>query len=162
MKKATEKPFKKSTVAEIDNRVSEVMALLLSGTTRSGIVRHGSKWGVSSRQIDDYIAAATKEIKEVNSLTLQENQGIILSNLWALFKQCSGTFLEADEKLGLQAKYIPPDTAEQHKILMSIAKLKGLDQMTVNHIIEDKRELAEMTDEELEAIIVEAPKELLE
>jgi len=139
-----EKPFKKSTVAEINARVSEVTAWMLDGDTRSDIVRHGSKWGVSSRQIDDYMAMATAAIKEVNQLTLQENQGTILRNLWQLFKESR----------------IEGDRAEQHKVLMSIAKLKGLDQMTVNHVIEDKRELSDMSDEQLEAIIVDVPKEL--
>lgn len=134
-----DKPFKKSTDAEVSARVTTVTGYLMDGYTKSDIIRFTSSWSVSSRQIETYIAQATAAIKEVNQLTLQENQGMILRNLWQLFKDAR----------------IAEDRPEQHKVLMSIAKLKGLDQMTVNHFIEDKRELAEMSDEELEAIIVE-------
>lgn len=129
----------KSTNAELMNRVAEVSTLLLEGRTRFYIIQYGSKWNLSDRQIDDYISMANKNLKEVNMLSLQENQATIVNGLWELFRAARS----AD------------DVSEQHKILMSIAKLKGLDQMTVNHIIEDKRELAEMTDEELDAIIVD-------
>ena len=109
----------------------------MQGYTRSHIVQHGSKWKISSRQIDDYIHQATNIIKEVNLTTLQDNQGVVISQLWSLFREAR------------EAKNLP----EQHKLILSIAKFKGLDQVTINHVIEDKREMADMTDEELDAIL---------
>lgn len=128
---------KKSTKAEFNQRLTEVQNLLLSGFTRSQIVHYGSKWKVVDRQIDEYISQATAIIKEHNSATIQDNMAIITSNLWDQFRQAK------------QEKNI----SECHKILMSLAKLKGLDQMTVNHIIEDKRELADLSDEDLERML---------
>lgn len=138
--KSKDKDSLKSTKAQVNQRVSEVQALLLQGLTRSYILRYASKWKVSDRQVDDYIRMATEMIKEVNTATLQDNMGVITANLWGLFR----TARTAN------------NVAEAHKILVSIAKLKGLDQSIVNHIIEDKRELADMSDQELDTILNQA------
>lgn len=135
-----DKEHVKSTKAQLNQRVSEVQALLLQGFTRSYIIQYGSKWKITDRQVDDYIKMATEMIKEVNTATLQDNMGVITANLWDLFR----TARTAN------------NVAEAHKILVSIAKLKGLDQSVVNHIIEDKRELADMSDQELDSILSQA------
>lgn len=134
---STAKKQTKSTQAELNQRVSEIQALLLQGYTRFYIVQYASKWAVSDRQVDDYIHKATVNLKEINSITLESNMALIASNLWDLFRKA-----RTDN-----------DLSEQHKILMSIAKLKGLDQHAIHHIIEDKRELAEMSDEDLETAL---------
>jgi hypothetical protein len=55
----------KSTRAEIEARIGEVYKLLLRRDSYRTIVRYGStKWGVSSRQIDDYIAQARDRLRE--------------------------------------------------------------------------------------------------
>lgn len=128
---------KKSTKAQLEQRVKEVQELLLAGHTRSYVVQYGSKWKISDRQIDDYIAMANKIIKEINLISIQDNLALISSNLWDLFRKAS----------------LEQNLSEQHKILMSLAKLKGLDQHAITHIIEDKRELADLSDEELDAIL---------
>lgn len=133
----TPKKSKQSTQAEVDLRVSEIQSLILQGYTRAYLLQYGSKWVISDRQIDDYISKATTAIKEINQASVQDNMAIITSNLWDAFRTAK------QEK----------NLSEQHKILMSIAKLKGLDQMTVNHIIEDKRDLESLTDEELGRIL---------
>ena len=128
--------------SETNQRITEIVQLKLTGHTRSYILEYATeKWAISEHRVDQLIALATQCLKEVNQLTLQDNQAIIVGSLWDLFRQAR----------------IENDRPEQHKILMSIAKLKGLDQMTVNHVIEDKRELAEMSDEELDAIIIDTP-----
>ncbi len=137
---STPKKIVKSTKAELDQRVSEVQALLLQGYTRSYILQYGSKWGISDRQIEEYMAKASINLKEINSITLQENMALIASNLWDLFRKAK----------------VDNDLSEQHKILMSLAKLKGLDQQAIHHIIEDKRELADMTDEDLDRALNQA------
>lgn len=127
----------KSTQAGLSIRVSEIQSLILQGYTRSYLIQYGSKWELSHRQIDDYIAMATVIIKEINLSTAQDNLAIVTTCLWDAFRSA---------KIG-------NNLAEQHKILMSIAKLKGLEQHTVNHIIEDKRQLENLSDTQLNAIL---------
>lgn len=132
-----EKPIK-STLVEVDNRIKEIQAMLLDGRTRSEILQFGSKWKVGTRQIDDYIKQARDEIKEINSNTFQDNLSIVIRNLWDLFREAR----------------ILSNIQEQHKILMSLSKIMGLEKITVNHIIEDKRPLETMSDEELQTLMI--------
>ncbi len=54
---------KKSTNYEIIRRVKLVIDLILDGLSRYEIVQYGSeKWKITNRQVDDYIAYATKRI----------------------------------------------------------------------------------------------------
>ena len=54
---------KKSTKDEIQNRVNVVYDLILRAHSHHQIVQHGSKlWGVSERQVRDYMAEARKLI----------------------------------------------------------------------------------------------------
>ncbi len=126
----------KATSAEINLRVSEVQDLLLKGHTRTFILNFGSKWNVGDRQIDEYIAQASKIIKEINLSTAHDNLALITSSLWQIFRT---------------QLLINPELAR--KILMDIAKLRGLDEQTINHIIEDKRELSEVSDADLEKLL---------
>jgi hypothetical protein len=51
----------KSTKDEIQNRVNEVYGLLLRAWNHNQIVQYGSeKWGISERQVRDYLAEARK------------------------------------------------------------------------------------------------------
>lgn len=127
----------KSTKAELNQRVTEVSSLLLEGHTRHYIIQYGAKWKLSDRQIDDYISMAWHQIKEINALTLQDNLASITSALWATFRKAK------------QAHNI----SEMRQCLAQIAKIRGLDQQVINHVIEDKRELEELTDSELDAIL---------
>jgi len=53
---------KKSTQTTIQQRLTEIQKFLFQGYTRAEIVQNGSKkWGVSDRQIDDYIQMVTDE-----------------------------------------------------------------------------------------------------
>jgi hypothetical protein len=52
---------RKSTKDEIQSRVNEVYGLLLRAWNHNQIVQYGSeKWGVSERQVRDYLAEARK------------------------------------------------------------------------------------------------------
>lgn len=128
---------KKSTKAELDLRVSEVQSLILQGYTRKYLIQYGSKWELSDRQIDDYISMATIAIKEINHSSVQDNMAIVTSCLWDLYRK---TIKEGNN-------------SEANKVLMNIAKLRGLEQHTINHIIEDKRELESLSDEELNSVL---------
>lgn len=52
---------KKATDLEINSRVAKVYSLLLNGQKRRGILHYASKneWGVSDRQVDEYIRRAS-------------------------------------------------------------------------------------------------------
>lgn len=140
--KSSNKTSVKSTKAEVDQRVSEITNLKLSGFTRSYIIQYGSKWGISDRQIDDYISMSTANIKEANQATLQDNLAMITTGLWEVYRKA-----KADGNL-----------SEQHKVLMSLAKLKGLESYTVNHVIEDKRDHADLSDSDLDKLMEEAQR----
>lgn len=56
----------KATIAEIDRRVTEVYKLLCRGANRAQVVRHCSdKWGIGSRQAENYMARARKQMREL-------------------------------------------------------------------------------------------------
>lgn len=64
---------KKVTKAEFERRVTQVYAMLLRREPRHVIVRHGAtEWEITSRAMDDYIAAATayivQEQQEIRAL----------------------------------------------------------------------------------------------
>lgn len=129
----------KSTKAEVYKRIGEVQSLLLEGFTRSHILQYGSKWQLSERMIDEYIAQANANIKEVSRAGLENDLAIIVSAMWEAFRRAK----------------IQNNVGEQRQTLMAIAKLKGLDETKVTHVIDDKRELAEMSNEELNSILEE-------
>lgn len=56
---------KKITAAERDQRVSEIMGLLLEGQSRAAVLQYASKkeWGVQPRSVDSYIARATAALE---------------------------------------------------------------------------------------------------
>lgn len=137
MSKAKKVPSPKSTQAEYNQRVAEVQVLLLEGRTRAFIIQYGAKWKVVDRQVDDYISEANFIIKEINNVTLQENLSLITTNLWNLYRSSlsSGNISEAN------------------KILMNIAKLRGLNENTINLTLQDKREHQDLSDEALDKLL---------
>ena len=134
------KPSKKSTKAEIDQRLTEIQELLLDGHTRHKILQYGSKWKVSNRTVDEYIAQATALLKEINQASVQDNLAIITANQWKLYR--------SSVKDG--------NLATARQILMDLAKLRGLEHQTINHIIQDTRELADLSDADLEKMLEDA------
>lgn len=119
-------------------RIKFVQELLLVGHTRSEIISQCvAKFALKTRQVDQYIQTATNIIKEVNQVTLQDNLALISSNLWAAFRLAK----------------ITNNVGEMRQVLMALAKLKGLDQHAINLIIEDKRELVDLADSDLDTIL---------
>lgn len=87
-KSAPAKPFAKATHAEIELRVTTVYGLIVAGCTRAEIVRYSTEkttWGVSPRQIDDYIAQATVQLGEASKTTRSVELGKALSRLNDLY-----------------------------------------------------------------------------
>ena len=104
------KDAKRSSNGELAMRVNEVARLIMNGRTRGDILHNTSNWGVSDRQVDEYIARACKTISEINRESLQDNLAIIKRNYWQLYRQA---LKEKDGRLAAN-------------ILESLAKLMGL------------------------------------
>lgn len=139
--KSTKKTAK-STQAQIIQRLSEIKDMLLSGHTRSDIQRYAmnQNWGVGPDQVDKYMSQATREIQEIAQADATTDISILIRNLWDLYRKAV--------KEG--------NLAEGHKITMSLAKLRGYDQTTVNHKFERNPEHAKLSDEELEKAMAQA------
>lgn len=127
----------RSDKIEYNNRINEIANLLTVGYTRSYVQEYGLKWSVSERQIDLYIVKAWKKIKEINDLTLQDNLSMVTNQLWDLYRDARAN----------------NDRMNANKALAQLAKIKGLEVNTVNHIIEDQRDLVNMTNEDLDNLL---------
>lgn len=140
VQKPRKKKFKttkrtKSTKAELIQRVTEVGELLLEGRTRHEIFRIvTTKYSCSERTVDDYIALARVEIEEINKSRLEHDVSILMRNLWKLYR-------EADK------------TSDKLAVVKEIMRIKGIGSTNLNLFIEDKRELSEMSDEELASML---------
>lgn len=129
---------KKATQRQVKSRVEEVKELLLKGKTRSEIQQHAAKnFSLSVRVIDEYIARATSQLREICTVDNSTALAVLLSHLHG---QLNNAVDINDGKL-------------VSKIAMDIAKLRGLGITNLNLTVEDKRELVEMTDAELNAIL---------
>ncbi len=135
----------KSTNAEIELRITEIHRLLLDGYSRSEILQYPSvkAWKITARQVDTYISEANKIIQETSQADRSGYAALITKNYWNLFRAA-----KASDNL-----------QEAHKILNSIAKIKGLDQQTINHFVNDSRELSAMTDDDLDKLLQDAAGE---
>lgn len=132
-----DKPWK-ATKADIVLRVKEVQTLLLNGYTKSDIVQHGQKWKLSVSQIETYIAKATEIIQEINQRSSEQDVALLTAAMWDTFR-----LARASNNL-----------TEMRQTLVAIAKFKGLEETRVNHVIEDKRNLIDVSDDYLDAILV--------
>ena len=132
----------KSTQAELIQRLSEVKTLLLQGQTRSDILQYASKWNISERQVQDYIAQATAQIQEVAQADLATDISVIVRNLWDIINANKAT---------------NPQVARQ--ALMDIAKIRGMDQTTVNHIFKRDEKPAALSEDEFEKAMAQAMQE---
>lgn len=128
----------KATNAEMESRIAEIVELILNGHSRSEILEHCRKnWGVGRASADEYTARARAEILEINKDTVQDSLAVIVRNYWKQYRK-------ADAK---------NDVYAATTVLKEIARVKGLDQQTI--VIEDKRDHADLSDEELERRIAE-------
>lgn len=131
------KPNPRGTDLQVFDRILEVQQYLLNGYTRSEVIRFITEsHGVGEDQVDKYIASAKLLNNEINKVTAEENLTLLTKNMWQLYRAC----ISSD------------NLSEANKVLMNIAKLRGLDQISI--VIEDKREYQSMSDEELEAALL--------
>lgn len=105
---------KKTTANEKEQRVMTVYEMLIKGATRPFIIRYSSeKWGVVSRTVDDYIAIATKRIKNTFDDKYKKNLATIqvakLNDLYVKnytiedYRECRNIIETLNKMYGLDA-----------------------------------------------------------
>jgi hypothetical protein len=76
----------RSSKAEIQLRVDQTVTLILEGKATRDIVRYGSQnWGLSRRQIEKYIAVATRRIEQAGDRKTSLAYGMAVARLERLF-----------------------------------------------------------------------------
>lgn len=98
---------KRSTAAQVEQRLTQVTGFLLSGVSRSDILQFASKskWGVTERQVDNYIADATQRIKDSATLDKEYLLARSISRLDSLYKKAV-TDKDTRAALAVEAKII--------------------------------------------------------
>jgi hypothetical protein len=131
-------PAPKPTQAEYERRVEEVMELILQGYGRWHIVRYASKtWDIGSRAVDDLLAKAKLVLRETNLEKREDLIAQISNNYWKLFRMA---IKKGDINSAISA-------------VREVAKINGLNEININHFMEDKRVLGEKSDKELDSIL---------
>jgi hypothetical protein len=128
---------KKISAAEVEARVIEVERLYLMGYTTREIYVLCKHWEVTNKTINNYISKAKQRTNEINKETVEETRDMILKNLWHLFQ------LAKD------------DSKEKHRLLLSIAKMVGLDKVHLNVNVTGERLLKNLSDSDLSKILEE-------
>lgn len=144
-KKTSKKPFKKSTEAEVQSRIVQVLKWLLEGRSRQYILREASEtYKVSERQCETYLAYAYDQIKSHSEEEIQNTSNKIIENMWECYRRA-----KLDEA---------PSKAAT--ILKEIAKLQGLEksQLDINLSGEVKRPLADSSPDELHSLLEKLKK----
>jgi hypothetical protein len=120
---------RKSTNAEVEERVTTVYRMLIAAASRHEILRHGSvTWEVTERQVEEYIARATKRLSALAAFVRDEEFGKVRARFEDLYRK------------NLKAH----DLKEAHSVLTDEAKLLDLYGPTkVEHTMRDLREKAE-------------------
>ena len=105
----------KPSKAEHTIRITKIIELLTLGLSRAEIIRYDSektKWGVTTRTIDNYIALATEAIEAQSETKREYEIGKALERLESLyqrnmsiqdFKAALAVVKERSELLGLKA-----------------------------------------------------------
>lgn len=129
---------KKSDKTTVNQRVKEIVDLKLQGGTRSHIFQHASDegWDLSDRMVDELIKKATDQLQEINSENIKATQATIVAAMWKVYRLAS--------KIG--------NITEMRLTLQGIAKVMGLEESTVNHVIRDEQ-LQELDDVELDRLL---------
>jgi hypothetical protein len=129
----------KATNAEAEQRVKIIAQLLLDGYPRPEILEYCSeKMGLRRAQTDNMISRATKRIKAINEIEVDQLIANVTSNYWGLFR-------EARKK---------KNVAVAAQILGQISKLKGIEKTRIEHSGPDGGPIKyHMTREEMEAQI---------
>lgn len=124
--------------AQKEDRLVKVYKLLLDQASRHEILEYCSKnWGLQRASADNLIQEASRMLSEDVNKSRDATLATFVKALVNIYK-------EALAQGNLQVA---------RQTIMDQAKLLGLDQTTVNHIVDDKRELANLSDDELDKIL---------
>lgn len=135
--KIKKKP-RKSLGVQKEDKANTIYKMLLDQASRTEILEYSrNTWGLQRSSTDLLIAAATKMLKDDLNKTRSTSLAIYITSLRDLYKT-------ALKQGNLQVA---------RQTVMDQAKLLGLDQSTINHVIEDKRDLEDATDAELDSIL---------
>lgn len=127
-----------------DLRVLEIIPLLLDGYSRQEILIHCAKWKIHDRTVDKYIKIAIEKVIQINTTSIEQNLAIITTNLWRLYRK-------AKEK---------DDPKEQHRLLMSLSKILGLDKLSLHiNTSDNKRLLKNLPTEALDKLLEDQNEE---
>lgn len=125
-------PASNSCKSQKQQQLHETCELLCKGYTRAHIIEHfKTKWTLKRGAADLMIAKANKRLAEINEGSIEKAQALVLQGLWKQYRNAG----------------VANDHNGAAKILVEIAKLKGLDHSTVHLKID--RPLQELSDEEL-------------
>ena len=124
---------------ETETRIKEIIAKQLDGYTRTELLEFIGTWGLKRSQADNLIRLASERFKEINKSSIQDIQALVFNNYLHELRQARAE----------------GDRSSIISILKEVSKIHGLDKVTINHIVEDKRELADLSDADLEAMLVE-------
>lgn len=125
----------KTTAAEKALRIAEVQEYVLQLYSTAQIVVLCKKWNVSNTTIDNYIRDAKLNILADTKANTEDTRAVILSNLGILFRKAKD------------------DPKEQHRILLSYAKISGLDKIVLDHNIKDNRVMKDLSVDELKSLL---------
>lgn len=128
----------KATNSEMEARIKTVIQMKLQGYARPEILEYAKNtWGIETSTTDIVTTRATERMTEINNIDIKETIAAVMHNLWMQYREASKT---KNGQLCLL-------------IIKEIARIKGIDQMTINHVIEDRRELQNLSDEDLDRLI---------
>lgn len=133
--------LKRTSKGEVDRRIKQIVQFYQDGRTRTFVHQYAAiqGWDLHESRIDHYIAEANKLILEYNKANLEENLAIISGNYWSLYREAM----------------VQNNLAEARQAMTALAKLKGLDKLVINHVIDDRRDTEALSDEELDALLAE-------
>ena len=80
----------RATDSVVEQRVSQVYEMLLRGYSRSEVFRFASeqKWGITERQVENYIARATEAIREDSEERREQEFARAVLDLYRLYRRC--------------------------------------------------------------------------
>lgn len=118
----------RSTQIEVEERISQIFRWRLEGLQRHDIIQLAAEqgWGVSDRQVDNYTQEAKQRLVEFNKSTQEQDLAYLISLHFQNYQQA--------------------EPRDRTAILREIARLKGLDEITIR--VTD-RPLKEVSEEEL-------------
>lgn len=134
----------KANDAEMEVRINHCLELILEAHRTSEILRIiAERYKISYRSSEEILARAKHRMIENNKQTVEEAAAEISAHYWDIINQTK------------RVKEFNTSIAA----LKEVSKLKGLDQVTVNHVVHNTKELEEIPIDAIEAELVDKKDE---